>query len=87
MPQPSSAKALQVLVKTTSTSSWNLTQFFTDPFGRTLQFAVVDQKNVTVTKVGNQITLVYPADFSGMATVKIRVIFDPEIWRMLPFTR
>ena len=77
LPQPFSAKALQILVKTTSTSSWNLTQFFTDPFGRTLQFAVVDQKNVTVTKVGNQITLVYPADFSGMATVKIRVIFDP----------
>ena len=76
LPQPSSARALQVLVKTTSTISWNLTQFFTDPFGRTLQFAVVDQKNVTVTKVGNQITLVYPADFSGIATVKIRVIYD-----------
>ncbi|MEN9635226.1 MAG: hypothetical protein RL077_3630, partial [Verrucomicrobiota bacterium] len=77
LPQPASANALQISIATPATLTRDLAQIFTDPLGRLLQFALVDQKNVSATLVGNQLRLVFPNDFNSLAVVKIRVIFDP----------
>jgi hypothetical protein len=77
VPQPASATALQIRVTSTAPITCDLANIFTDPLGRTLQFYLSEQKNVAATLTDNQLKLVFPTDFNNLASVKIRVNFDP----------